>query len=345
MIQKSEQEIIGSWKGDINIPIVSVSCVTYNHENYISEALDGFLIQKTEYPFEIVIGEDCSSDKTLEIIKRYKERYPHIINLIEWPQNVGAAKNWLTVLGLCKGKYIANCEGDDYWIYENKLQTQVDFLENNSEYSMCFHNAIVEYSDINIESHLFKELDEREYFGKELLSEWTVPFASVMFRRIYLTFIIQKVSNPDYYYGDIVTILSLCEKGKVYCMNSSMSVYRRHIGGITQLQNIKNVTLLKKILKHYHALAEDFDGKYSVIIHYTYSAIYLSFALDEATSVLRTVKYLIKAFAYTKRIKIKVLIKICMKIIFKIADFIGVGFVIVKVNNILRYISKIGRYN
>ena len=115
MKQKSEQEIIKSWKGDITIPVISISCVTYNHEKYISEAVDSFLMQETEYAFEVVIGEDCSTDKTLEIVKKYKEQYPRIIKLIEWPENVGAEKNWLTVLENCKGKYIANCEGDDYW--------------------------------------------------------------------------------------------------------------------------------------------------------------------------------------------------------------------------------------
>ena len=121
-------------------PLVSICCITYNQEKYIAQCLDGFLMQKTTFPFEIVISNDCSTDNTKKIIDSYLSKYPAIFKDVSPQQNIGMNKNFHHVLEKASGKYIAYCEGDDYWIDENKLQMQVDFLENNPEYGMCFTN-------------------------------------------------------------------------------------------------------------------------------------------------------------------------------------------------------------
>lgn len=125
----------------ISDPLLSVCLITYNHEKYVRQALEGILMQKVNFPIEVIIADDCSTDSTREIILEYKEKYPELIKLIFQKKNVGAAKNWKDLISSPAGKYIAYFEGDDYWINPLKLQKQVDFLEANESYSICFHNV------------------------------------------------------------------------------------------------------------------------------------------------------------------------------------------------------------
>lgn len=105
-------------------PIVSICCITYNHESYIKEALDGFVMQKTNFPFEIVISDDCSKDGTREIIAEYKAKHPNLIRDVSPKKNMGAIPNFLYVQKEAIGKYVALCEGDDYWTDPYKLQSK-----------------------------------------------------------------------------------------------------------------------------------------------------------------------------------------------------------------------------
>src|SRR5690554_2111531 len=126
----------------MNKPLVSVFCVSYNHEQFIAQALDGFIMQQVDFDFEIVISDDCSTDNTRAIIEKYKNKYPHVFKDVSPQKNLGMQKNWMHTLSACTGTYIALCEGDDYWTDPNKLQKQVDFLEANEEYSLCVHNYV-----------------------------------------------------------------------------------------------------------------------------------------------------------------------------------------------------------
>lgn len=119
----------------MNEPLVSVIVITYNQERFIGQTLDSILRQKTNFEYEIVIGEDCSNDRTREIIERYKDKYKDKIRCIFRQHNLGAARNGDNILfNRVRGKYLAFCEGDDYWHGEDKLQKQVDFLEQNPQY-------------------------------------------------------------------------------------------------------------------------------------------------------------------------------------------------------------------
>ena len=122
---------------------VSVCMVTYNHEKYIAQAIESVLMQKTNFDYELVIGEDCSTDKTKKIIIKYQKRYPKIIRIILNKKNLGAGLNFVQILEACKGEYIALLDGDDYWTDPVKLQKQVDFLDNNPYYSISSHNVYV----------------------------------------------------------------------------------------------------------------------------------------------------------------------------------------------------------
>jgi glycosyltransferase involved in cell wall biosynthesis len=126
---------------------LSVFMITYNHRAFIAQAIESALTQETDFDFEIVIGEDCSTDGTREIVADYAARYPDRIRAILHPQNVGMHQNAVCSLQACRGEYIAMLEGDDYWIYPKKLQKQVDFLDAHRECSMCFHNVYEEHPD------------------------------------------------------------------------------------------------------------------------------------------------------------------------------------------------------
>jgi len=130
-------------------PLVSVKMITYNHAPYIAQAIEGVLQQKTNFPIELVIGEDYSTDGTREIVFKYQEKYPDIIRVITSDKNVGMRKNGYRTMKACRGKYIAFCEGDDYWHHPDKLQKQVDYMEKHPECGMVFSDYDVYFSGSN----------------------------------------------------------------------------------------------------------------------------------------------------------------------------------------------------
>lgn len=134
MINRTQEEIMKKWpKGWIS-PLASIRCITFNHETFIEQALDSFLMQETSFPFEIVVHDDASTDSTVNIIKEYEKKYPQIVKPIYETENQYSKRNGSLVRimnAACKGKYWAICEGDDYWINPNKLQMQVDWLEKS----------------------------------------------------------------------------------------------------------------------------------------------------------------------------------------------------------------------
>lgn len=253
-------------------PFVVIQCLTYNHQPYIRQCLDGFIMQKTDFPFIAVIHDDASTDGTAEVVKEYEKKYPAIIKGIyqkenQYKTNPQAIDN--SIRPLLTGKYIAVCEGDDYWTDPLKLQKQVDFLENHLEYSMCFHGAEVkiEHNKLTSSRKLYKHLQTREYSGFEILKQWSIPTASVMFRNSYGTL----PQNKHFLFGDIVLFLWLAENGKIFCMKDIMAVYRRN-GGSVSLKKIP----YRKFIDHYIAINECFNFKYNNIINKLIGNVYIS---------------------------------------------------------------------
>jgi glycosyltransferase involved in cell wall biosynthesis len=119
-------------------PVVSVHMITFNHEPYVARAIEGVLMQETDFPIELVIGEDCSTDRTREIVLEYQKKHPETIRVIASARNVGPSVNELRTDKACRGKYVAYCEGDDYWHHPLKLQKQVDYLESHPEVGLVF---------------------------------------------------------------------------------------------------------------------------------------------------------------------------------------------------------------
>ncbi|GAB3693552.1 glycosyltransferase [Spirosoma flavus] len=240
---------------------VSVNLITYNHEKFIREAIEGALMQKTTFSFEIVVCDDYSTDSTRDILNTYQKEYSDKIKLRYRPKNLGLKYNYFDNIDACTGKYIAICEGDDYWTDKYKLQKQVDFLEANPDYSMCFHSGLEvhEYENLDPTSNIFSIVDERTYSGEEILSSWLIPTASVVFRKpASLAF-----SYLDkFLFYDIILFLKLCEQGKIFCLNDVMCVYRRHPNSITN-SNLSYLTYIQHLIY----LNKEFQGKYASIVN------------------------------------------------------------------------------
>lgn len=243
--------------------LVSVCCSTFNHEKFIAKALDGFLMQKINFKIEILINDDCSQDNTVSILNDYNKRYPDFFDITFQTENQfskGVKPFAQMLFPRVKGKYIALCEGDDFWTNPGKLQKQIDFLENNPDYSMCFHKCkIVDENNQEFDSKTFNHLEEKDYVGRELLEKWSIPTASVVFRAEYLSHILKRSKTPGYLYGDTPMFLTLLEFGKARCLADNMSAYRIHPGGISRSESNKSMIAL---YKHYQTLKKDFDGKY-----------------------------------------------------------------------------------
>lgn len=251
----------------IDKPLVAINCITYNQELYIRDCLEGFVMQKTDFPYVAIVHDDASTDGTASIIREYAEKYPEIIKPIIEKENQYSKRDgslgriMQEAIDATEAKYVAYCEGDDYWTDPLKLQKQVDFLEANPDYSMCFHNAVEHWEDGSVSDHLFAPLDKRDYNYKELGAGWNVPTASAVVRKEILDSDLYKraTSCRDFIYGDILIWLTAIEFGKVYCTGETMSVYRRHTGGVTFT---KSPNRIKQIITHCQALPIIFGEKY-----------------------------------------------------------------------------------
>lgn len=216
--------------------MVSICCVTYNHEKYIAEALDGFLMQKTSFSYEIILGDDCSTDNTKLIIQSYCRKYPGKIQLVSNEVNVGNIQNQCRIFDCAKGKYIAMCDGDDYWIDPLKLQKQVDFMESHDDSVICCHysRVIDEEGQVVYEHPAPKAL---QFVYEDVLvgrKEETRTSSLMLRNKVNIT----QISNQDWYYtiygsDTFLKLYALArEQGKLYVLPEVMSVYRLHRNGI-----------------------------------------------------------------------------------------------------------------
>lgn len=212
-----------------SLPMVSICCATYNHEKYIRKAIESFLAQKTSFPFEILIHDDASTDGTADIICYYQKRYPNIIRPIYQNENQyskGKKILYEFLFPKARGKYIAICEGDDYWVDQNKLQLQYKHMEEKSNCTLCFHAAI----EVTTNGSLIREIRQyqQEQYGQIndaiLRGGGYCPTASLFFRREHVK------KMPDFYLkaktGDYPLQVFLASKGDIYYINKCMSAYR-----------------------------------------------------------------------------------------------------------------------
>jgi glycosyltransferase involved in cell wall biosynthesis len=206
---------------------VSVCVITYNQEAYIEACLQGIVSQELSHDYEIVIGDDFSTDGTLAICKKYAAEYPDRIKLISGTTNIGMTANGMRTFAACRGEYLAICEGDDYWIDPHKLQRQVDFLDNHPDYSMVAENGRVIDTRRDTE-HPFNNIEERDLEIHHLLARRQFPTASVLLRRSMLD-----ASLFNYKFSaDTFLWCFLAQKGKIRYFPVMSSVYRKGTHGI-----------------------------------------------------------------------------------------------------------------
>ncbi|MBJ6119789.1 glycosyltransferase [Pontibacter sp. BT310] len=215
-------------------PLVSIICLTYNHERFIAQAIEGFLFQKTSFYFEIIIHDDCSTDKTREVIQPYVEKFPNLYRLIYQDINQYSLGKKIIplILPYCRGRYIALCEGDDYWIDPHKLQKQVDFLETNQDFNISFHR-VKELKESGSEelSNLNSSDKEEVYTIEDLAIRNFIHTPSIVFRNIFSSVGFPKWFNESPV-GDYVLHMLNARHGKIKYFPEPMAVYRIHSGGV-----------------------------------------------------------------------------------------------------------------
>lgn len=235
--------------------MVSVYCLAYNHEKYISDCLEGFVKQKTNFKYEVIVHDDASTDNTANIIKEYAERYPDIIKPIlqeknQYSQGVEIVDKFIGQL--LKGKYVAICEGDDYWCDEHKLQRQVEILENHPEYIACVHQTKTANSSTG-EVGLYSKLRKSGVIEIEKMLRDRGPVyhtSSLCYHKEALE------EKPDFCYivkgiGDYPKEFALALQGDIYYLNKVMSVYRQFTESSWSLK-VKNDILKKE--KYYQEI-------------------------------------------------------------------------------------------
>ena len=209
-------------------PKVSIVCISYNQENYIKQTLEGFVSQKTNFDFEVVIADDHSTDRTQSIIEEFAKIYPKIIKPILRDKNIGVQPNLIGAMQAAKGEYIALCEGDDYWTNVYKLQIQSDFLDSNTNYSLVFHPVEVIFENGESESFIYPAQHTPDNFTfKKLLSENFIQTNSVLYKKQDYTNLPIDILPLDWYLH-----LYHAQFGEIGFIDEVMSVYRRHEGGL-----------------------------------------------------------------------------------------------------------------
>ena len=259
------------------MPKLSVLVPTFNHGKFIEQLFEGILMQKTNFDFEVIIGDDASTDNNASIIEKYVHKYPSLIKAFLHPKNLGpveprelGGKNNVGFLfSKCEGEYIALCEGDDYWTNPNKIQRQVDFLDNNLSYSLCHHQLEVLYED-SFPKHSFNADNQQDTSTiKDLLTDnsWFLGTASTVFRNVF------KTGMPDWWWksasGDLGIFIEVARHGKIKYFPETMGIYRKHHGGMTTIHTPENAFFLKNRKEMFEEIDNYLNFEYTAILRKT----------------------------------------------------------------------------
>ena len=293
--------------------LVGVCMITYNHQSYVGQAIESIMSQITNFDFELVIGEDHSTDNTRAICEKYAQLYPGKIRLLNSDRNYGMGGNFTRTLNECSSyKYVAICEGDDFWTDNNKLQKQVDFLENNPEFVICF-------SDIHIVDELnsanaFLPAITKDVFTIEdiILSNMNImPTPTLLFRNVL------PESLPEFLKtalsGDLIIQLLLTDKGKAKYIDEKLAAYRNHAGGVTKSKEHLEKGEIAR-LNTYHNINEYFNYKYDAVFKKRFlsmareSLIYYSRDKKGTEKLKHYFKHFPKYLKYSDKINVKEII-------------------------------------
>lgn len=220
-------------------PRLTVICVTYNHEKYIAKALDSFISQQADFPFQVLVGDDASTDKTAYIIADYAQKYPGIIKPVFRQRNIGAGKNSVDLYNRANTEFVAICDGDDYWTDTRKLQKQVDFLKSHPGYNICFHPVHVLYKEKGLAKDFVfpNPLSHPHIYARDHLAFADIARAnfiqssSVLYRWKFPSGL-PSWYGADTMPGDWCLMLLHADDGFIKLLPDIMAVYLRHPGGL-----------------------------------------------------------------------------------------------------------------
>ena len=255
----------------MNDILVSVCCQTYNQKDFIRECLNGIVNQQTNFTFEVLVNDDASQDETTQIVKEFEERYPHLFINFYQTQNQSTIQNALinVLFRNAKGKYIALCDGDDCWLDPFKLQKQIDFLEANTDYSICGHESMVKnyLSDVNdMYFSNFRSIDvKNEYTPYNFFKvDYICQTSTIVFRNQKIFFdkkiydMFRKCIN-----GDMAIYMILIHYGKFYFMTDAMSVYNIRTNSFTsKIVKSKVIDSYRDIINSYNIISSFFNHKF-----------------------------------------------------------------------------------
>lgn len=290
-------------------PLVSIVCITYNHAPYIRQAIENMVNQETDFDFEIIVHDDCSTDGTTDVVREFAEKYPDIIKPIIREKNIySQGKNILQPLyELAQGEYIASCEGDDYWCDNTKLQKQVDYMRNNPECSLVIHNGYLIDEETAEKSLINPYNKDKILSGEEVIVKMKAipPTASMLFKRSYITTMPEFFLNAGV--GDQTKRMYLMLKGHVYYMNDAMCVYRFNVPGSFTERVKKNEDQRKrsfdKMIKFFQNYDEYTNQKYHKAIELVISREYFGYYLrrNEKIKAYKT-EYFKQTYSLKERI-------------------------------------------
>jgi len=240
---------------------------TYNHEKYIEQCLNSILYQKVNFKYKITIFDDCSTDRTIEIISKYKDAYPDVINTRVNKKNVGVCKNFSNVIPFLKEEYIIAMDGDDYWLeYDNKLMKQISFLDKNRKYIMCGHNCILKDDNDNLLGYMVDIKKDEQVCDnpvKFITGEFPYMHASTTVFRNCIKFPKKLFSNK--YFGDYLFKWFYMENGESMYFSDVLSVYRQQNNGVwSSLSDVDKVLSLESVRYNGNLI---FNRKYDKFIH------------------------------------------------------------------------------
>lgn len=266
---------------------------TYNQQALVAQAIEGVLLQKTDFPIELHIGDDASTDDTGRICEEYAENYPSVIRYHRRSQNLGMMENLIATLAECEGDYIAICEGDDYWIDESKLQIQYNLLESDPRLSFSAHNHYILKKGKLAEA--YKELPDGVWVmdANDYMRNPHFQTASYFFRR-------QAVpeSFPEWYHdvlaGDHFLVLLIAERGNIGFINKRMSVFRTYDSSVTGIQG--PLRIKENFVRHLRIFDHETEGRYAKTIKEVIDRWELVYKVYEPIGYFAKLGYLARHF-------------------------------------------------
>jgi glycosyltransferase involved in cell wall biosynthesis len=283
-------------------PLLSVHIITYNQASYIADTLEGALRQETDFGVEILVGDDCSTDGTREIVLDYQRRYPRRLRVITSERNVGIHENARRVAEACRGKYVAFCEGDDYWTDPHKLQKQVDFLETHPEYSLCCHDVDIIFDGVpeTARTDRYLAFAGDTFTFEDAVRGHFIPTLSIVCWREPV------VRVPDWYRecisGDIPMELLLLDRGLGYYLHERLGTKRDNPGSVS-LNPARAAVATESFLRMYQHLDSYLAGRHREVLHWKIARVSLKLARQnlDAGRHIPFLRYLAKSLRYDRK--------------------------------------------